>query len=123
MSPKPAAVEAAAGERVRAPPRRPAERPEEPVAAIEGGALVGIAEEVVGLADLLEARLGLRVAGVAVWVVLAGELAVGLLDLRGGRLAIDAEDAVRDLWLWPSVAASAGDHHPGGPHHRADRSW
>ena len=57
-------------------------------------ALVGIAEHVVGLGDLLEALLGLRVARVLVGVVLARELAVGLLDVVGRRLALDAEHLV-----------------------------
>ena len=57
-------------------------------------ALLGVAEHVVGLGDLLEARLGLLVVGVAVGVVLARELAVGLLDLLGGRLLVDPERLV-----------------------------
>src|SRR3954470_7000300 len=50
-------------------------------------ALVGVAEHLVGFVDLLEARFGHLVPGVHVRVVLAGQLAVGLLDLLvGGRL-------------------------------------
>jgi hypothetical protein len=57
-------------------------------------ALLGIGEHRVGLADLLELRLGLLVAGVDVGVVLAGELAVGGLDVLFGRGAADAEHRV-----------------------------
>ena len=57
-------------------------------------ALVGVAEDVVRLRDLLEALLGLRVARVLVGVVLARELAVRLLDLVRRRLAVDAEHLV-----------------------------
>ena len=68
------AAEAAAG---------PAAGREGAAAAVVLLALLGVAEHVVGLGDLLEALLGLLVAGVAVGVVLARELAVGLLDLLG----------------------------------------
>src|SRR5262249_21197876 len=44
-------------------------------------ALVGIGQDRVGLVDRLEARLGGLVAGLLVRVVLAGELAEGLLDV------------------------------------------
>src|SRR5437879_7512987 len=44
-------------------------------------ALLGIRENVVGALDLLEALLGVRIARIAVRVVLAGELGVGVLDL------------------------------------------
>ena len=54
-------------------------------------ALLGIAEHVVCLRDLLEAGLGLLVVGVAVRVVFARQLAVGLLDLLRGRLLVDPE--------------------------------
>src|SRR5438552_2575125 len=47
-------------------------------------ALLGIAEDLVGLIDLLEALLGLRLL-VDVRVVLARQLPVGLLDLAGHR--------------------------------------
>src|SRR5262249_35743722 len=49
-------------------------------------ALVGIGQDRVGLVDRLEARLGGLVAGLLVRVMLAGELAEGLLDvgLRSG---------------------------------------
>ena len=47
-----------------------------------------------GLGDLLEALLGLLVAGVAVRVVLARQLAVGLLDLLVGGVLAHPEDLV-----------------------------
>src|SRR6185369_16064145 len=55
-------------------------------------ALVG--EDVVGLGDLLEARLGLRIPRVLVRVELTGELAVRLLDLRSRRVLGNAESGV-----------------------------
>jgi len=58
------------------------------------GALLFVAEDVVGLGRLLEARLGLRVAVVAVRVVLERLLPVGLLDLCAARAALDPEDLV-----------------------------
>src|SRR5262249_35106148 len=56
--------------------------------------LLGIREQVVRALDFLETLLGRRVAGVPVRVVLACELAVGLLDLLGARVLRDAEDLV-----------------------------
>ena len=56
--------------------------------------LLGIREQVVRALNLLEPLLGGRVAGVAVRVVRARELAVGLLDLLGARVLRDAEDLV-----------------------------
>ena len=74
MSPKPA----------------PGPRPAGPAAAERANAagvvllaLLRVRERVVGALDLLEALLGRRVVGVAVGVVLAGQLAVGPLDLLG----------------------------------------
>ena len=57
-------------------------------------ALVGVGEDLVGLVDLLEARLGLRVALVDVGVVLARQLAVGGLDLLGRGGLRHPEDLV-----------------------------
>jgi hypothetical protein len=57
-------------------------------------ALVGIAEDAVGLRRLLEALLGLLVPGVAVGVVLERELAVGGLHLLLGGVSGDPEDLV-----------------------------
>ena len=66
-------------------------------------ALLGVGEHGVGLTDVLEALLGRGVPGVLVGVVLAGELAVGLLDR--GRVGVlgDAEDRVEVL-LEPVLA-------------------
>src|SRR4029078_6353759 len=57
-------------------------------------ALVGIGQHVVRLGRLLEPRLRCVVAGVAVRVVLAGQLAVRLLDLVVGRPLADAQRLV-----------------------------
>ena len=73
-----------------------AERPgpaEDAAAAVVALALLRIAEHVVGLGDLLEALLGAGVL-VRVRVVLARELAVGLLDLVLRGLAVDAQRLV-----------------------------
>src|SRR3954468_7631753 len=87
MSAEPAGLEAAEAARARGPAApRPAAAPagaEEDPAAVVLLALARAAHDVVGPLDLLEALLGLRAGRVAVRVVLARELAVGLLD-RGG---------------------------------------
>ena len=57
-------------------------------------ALLRVLERVVGGLHLLEALLGRRVVRVAIGVVLAGELAVGTLELLVGGLLVDAEDVV-----------------------------
>ena len=71
-----------------------AARPPHGAEAVVLGALVGIGEDRVRLVHGLEVLLGLLVPGVAVRVVLHGELAVGLLELRLARRARDAEDLV-----------------------------
>jgi hypothetical protein len=55
-------------------------------AGIETAALLGIGQQVVGLADLLELRLGCLVAGIEVGMMFLGELTKRLADivLRGG---------------------------------------
>src|SRR5262249_24826700 len=55
--------------------------------------LLGVGEHLVGLCDLLEPLLRLRVR-VDVRVQLPGEPPVGLLDLVGTRVAADSEDSV-----------------------------
>ena len=75
----------------------PAAAEAEQRAAVVLLALLGVAEDVVGGLDLLEALLGPRVARVAVRVELARELAVGLLDLVVGRLLLDAQHLVEVL--------------------------
>jgi hypothetical protein len=56
--------------------------------AVVGRLLVGVLQDLVGLVDLLELRLGLRVVLVAVGVKLLRLLAVGLLDLVRRRAAV-----------------------------------
>lgn len=55
------------------------------LAAVEAGAFLGIAENVVGRADVLEPFFGFLVTGIQIGMMLLGELAIGLLDffLRG----------------------------------------
>jgi hypothetical protein len=60
-------------------------------------ALVRVADDVVGLGDLLELLVLGAVVGVRVRVVGARELAVGLLDLVGRRGLADAEHGVEVL--------------------------
>jgi ABC-type branched-subunit amino acid transport system ATPase component len=62
--------------------------------AVVGGALLLVLEDVVGFADFLELRFRLGVAGVAVRVVLHGELAVRLLEVVGAGVAGGAQCAV-----------------------------
>ena len=76
-----------------APPPNGPGAAEDAAAAVVALALLGIAEDVVGLGDLLEALLGAGVL-VRVRVVLARELAVGLLDLVLRGLAVDAQRLV-----------------------------
>src|ERR1019366_9238828 len=53
-----------------------------------------VGQHVVRLGDLLEALLGFRVALVGIRVVLAGQLAIRLLDLIGARVLGDGEALV-----------------------------
>src|SRR5687767_802626 len=57
-------------------------------------ALVGIGENRVGLAELLEALLGLLVTGILVGMELHGQLPVGLLQLGVAGTLVDAENLV-----------------------------
>src|SRR5690606_25226287 len=90
-------------------PRARAGRRAEPRTAGEGPhlvvllALLVVGQHGVGLADLLEARLGLGVSRVVVGVQLASELAVGLLDRGLVGVLGDAEDRVEVL-LHPVLA-------------------
>ena len=61
---------------------------------VVAGALLGVAQDLVGLVDLFKAVLGLLVAGVAVGVIFHGQVAVDLFDLVGTGAARDAEDLV-----------------------------
>ena len=54
-------------------------------------ALVGVADDLVGLVYLLELGLGVLVVGIDVGMEFAGELAVGAFDLRIARLAVNAK--------------------------------
>jgi hypothetical protein len=71
--------------------------------------LLRIVQHLVGFGGLLELRLGVRIARVAVGMPLHGELAVRLLDLLDRRAARDAEHlvivALRHQW-----SARAHDH-------------
>jgi hypothetical protein len=62
--------------------------------AIVGGALLGVGEHGVGLGALLEAFLRVRIIGIAVGMMLQGELAVGALDLLLARGADYTQDFV-----------------------------
>jgi hypothetical protein len=73
---------------------------------VVGGPLLGVLQDLVGLAHLLEALLGVLLLG-HVRVVLARELAVRLLDVPLGGAALDAQDLVVVLVLHsPSFTAS-----------------
>src|SRR5215469_6485942 len=101
----------------RAEPARPAwpgrPRPGERVGPqVVHLALLRVGEHLVGLRDLLEPLLGLRVR-VDVRVQLPGEPPVGLLDLVRARVAADPEDAVvvvhnqDPATIWPTYLATA----------------
>ena len=70
-------------------------------------ALVGVAQHVIGLGQLLELLLGLLIPRVLIWVVLDGELAIGLLQLIGRSTLAHPEYLVvislccHDLFLSP----------------------
>src|SRR5919206_513555 len=85
---------APAGRAAAAPERGGVEATEDAAARVVLLALLGVGQDRVRALDLLEALLGGLVAGVAVRVVLARELAVRLLDVLLRRLLVDAEDLV-----------------------------
>ena len=64
---------------------------------VVGGALVGVAEHVVGGVDFLEAGFGVAVAAGHVGVILAGQFAVRGTNVLVGGIAIDAEDLIEVL--------------------------
>src|SRR5205823_8982784 len=74
---------------------------------VVGRALFLVAQRLVGFRDLLELLLGVRLLG-DVRVVLARELAVGLLDLVVRGPARDAERLVVVLVLHPPTMGAAG---------------
>ena len=89
------------------PPPPPPKPAAEAAGALEGAdlahlvvllALLGVTDDVVGLGHLLEVVVLGGVAGVGVGVVGARQLAVGLLDLVGRRVLLDAEDRRRSPW-------------------------
>ena len=61
------------------------------LAAVEAGALVLVRQDVVGAGNLLEARLGLLVAGIEIGVVALGELAIGAANVVFARILLDAQ--------------------------------
>jgi len=62
--------------------------------SVVGAAFLGLGEDFVGLLRLLEPFLGVLAVGVAVRVVLHGELAVGLLDLLFGGVPVQTKHFV-----------------------------
>src|SRR5205823_5574704 len=65
--------------------------------AIVGGALVHIHQDVVGLAQLFEFFLGVRIVRIFVGMKFYRELAISALDLLFGRTTTDPEDFVARL--------------------------
>ncbi len=62
--------------------------------AVVGGALIAISQDGIGLGGFFEALFGGRVAGVAIGVVLHGELAVGAFDFLFACAAFYSENFV-----------------------------
>jgi hypothetical protein len=62
--------------------------------AVVGGALVGVAQDPVGLVDFLELVLRDGVIRIAVRMILHGQLSVGLLEGRLASVAIYAQGVV-----------------------------
>ena len=69
-------------------------RPGEPVLVV-GLALAIVGEDLVGLGGLLELLLRALVIGIAVGVVLDGELPVGFLYFLPGGVFLNAQDLVK----------------------------
>ena len=77
------------------PPRRRRALLERGMAeTVIGGALVGVLQDLIGLAEFLEFVLGRVVAGIAVGMMFLGERAIGDLHLLGGAGARNAKDLV-----------------------------
>ena len=106
------AVEVEVAEAAEAAARAGA-RAERPGPAVVLLALLGVAEHVVRLGDLLEARLGVLVARVAVRVIVARQLAVGLLDLLGGGALVDARASCSSPVEQPSAPRPPPPRAPG----------
>ena len=64
------------------------------LAAIEARALLRVAQQIVGGTDVLEFPLRILVPGIEVGVQLLREPAIGLLDFRRRRVALDAQHLV-----------------------------
>src|SRR5438876_1023995 len=62
--------------------------------AVELDALGAVHQDAVRLTDLLEALLGVRVAGIAVGVPLEGQTPIGAADLVFGRFEVHAADPI-----------------------------
>jgi hypothetical protein len=62
--------------------------------AVVGGALFAVLENLVSLVQFLELLLGFLVVGIAVGVILHGELAIGALQLAFVSAFVDAENVV-----------------------------
>src|SRR5665213_42275 len=80
--------------------------------AVIGRALLFVLEDIVGLADVLEALLGLLVARMAVRVAIHGDLAIGLFQRIGRGAFRHAEELVEILLRHPiflRCCAQAGD--------------
>ena len=112
----PEAAEVPAAKRVRVETAA-----EHAAARVIGFALLGVGQDRVRLLDLLEALLGLLVVGVGIRVVLARKLAIGLLDLLGGGLVVEAERPVGVLYRGHALYL-ARDHHAGRTEHGAVRA-
>src|SRR5207245_10654778 len=85
--------------------------------------LLGIREHLVGLVDLLEARLRLGIALVHVGMMLAGGLAVRGLDLLLGRVLAHAEDPVLLLGLHRCLSRCVAPYHSRFPRPPPRRPW
>lgn len=68
--------------------------PRGPPEAVEVRATVGIAKDVIRLTDFLEPSFGAGIPRVHVWMVLARQPTIGLLDLLGTRRAVDTKGLV-----------------------------
>src|SRR5690606_32133386 len=64
------------------------------LAAVEGAALLLVSEDLVGLGDLRELPLGIRVGPVLVRMVALGQFPVSRLDLLLGRVAGDTQHRI-----------------------------
>ena len=85
---------------------------------VVGRLLLGVAQDLVGLVDLLELGLGRLVPGIAVGVILLGHLAKRVLELGlGGRAADDRARRNSHAWPWRRLLSrsSSSSRHDNGP--------